>query len=144
VVSRAKFWVVSLALFGIACAISWVARQRTMELAAVRASTQGVEAKSAADLRLCTTERTQAETRAAEATKHVKEAEAREAAARQQIAAWQSVGARAGIAGWLGTHANCVGRGADGRCTKYKLPDGVVVETEPTTAAAAPAHPRAP
>jgi hypothetical protein len=142
VVSRAKFWVVCLSLFGIACAISWVARQRTIELAEVRASTQGVEAKTAADLRLCATERTQAEARAADVAKHVKEAETRESATRQQLAAWQSVGTRAGIIAWLGTHANCVGRGSDGRCTKYKLPEGAVIETEAQSGA--PAATRAP
>jgi hypothetical protein len=130
VISKSTFWAVSLAQIGIAVAAGYVARERGLEAARLREEVQAATTKADADRRLCGVEKTQAEARCASATTHVKEAEAKEAAARTQLAAWQSAGNRAGIIAWLGTHANCVGRAADGRCNKYKLPEGAVLETD--------------
>lgn len=120
----------SLAQIGIAVAAGWIARERGLDAARLHQEVQAVTAKADADRRLCGVEKTQVESKVAAAATHAKEADAREAATRAQLGAWQSVGNRAGIIPWLGTHANCVGRGADGHCNKYKLPEGVVLETD--------------
>jgi hypothetical protein len=130
VISKSTFWAVSLAQIGIAVAAGYVARERGLDAARLRQEVQTAAAKNDADKRLCGVEKTQAETKANQAATHAKEADAREAATRQQLVAWQSAGNRAGIVAWLGTHANCVGRAVDGRCNKYKLPEGAVLETD--------------
>lgn len=132
-ISRTIFWAVSAALFAIAAVIAWVAGARGAELARLRQDAQATAAKAEGDQRLCAVERKQAEARIADAAKRVTEAEARATSARAEVVAWQSVGSRAGITTWLGTHANCVGRAADGRCTKYRLPDGIVIDTDSST-----------
>ena len=136
-ISRSIFWAVSASLFAIAVVIAWVAGARAAELARLRQEAQLTAAKVEGDQRLCAVERKQAEARIADAAKRITEAEARATAARAEVVAWQSVGARAGIITWLGTHANCVGRAADGRCTRYRLPDGIVIDTDSSDTAQA-------
>ena len=135
-ISKSTFWAVSFAQIGIAIAAGYVARARGLEAAELRQQVQTAAAKAEADQRLCGVEKSQVETKVKDAATRTKEAEAKEAATRTQLTAWQSVGSRAGIVPWLNTHANCVGRAPDGRCNKYKLPEGVVLETDAPTAAA--------
>lgn len=129
-ISKSTFWAVSLAQIGIAIAAGYVARERGLEAAQLREQVQTASAKSEADKRLCGVEKSQVEAKVAAATTQAKDAEAKELSTRTQLAAWQSAGTRAGIIPWLGTHANCVGRASDGRCNKYKLPEGAVLETD--------------
>lgn len=130
-ISKSTFWAVSFAQIGIAIAAGYVARQRGLEAAELREQVQATTTKVAeTERKLCALEKTQLEAKVAASTTLVKDAEAKELAARTQLATWQSAGNRAGIIPWLGTHANCVGRAADGRCNKYKLPEGAVLETD--------------
>lgn len=129
-ISKSIFWAVSASLFVIAAVIAWVAGQRGAELARLRQEVHDAATKAQGDQRLCAVEKGQIEARVADATQRAKDAATNEATARQKLVAWQSIGARAGIVAWLGTHANCVGRASDGRCTKYRLPDGTIIETE--------------
>lgn len=130
-ISKSTFWAVSFAQIGIAVAAGYVARQRGLEAAELREQLNTTSAKVAeSERKLCALEKTQLEAKGAAGATQVKAAEANELALRTQLAAWQSAGNRAGIVAWLGTHANCVGRASDGRCNKYKLPEGVVLETD--------------
>jgi hypothetical protein len=138
VISKTTFWAVSFAQIGIAIAAGYIARERGLDAAHARQELQTATAKGKADKRLCSVEKSQVESKVVAATTAAKEARAREEATRAQLGAWQSVGARAGIIPWLGAHSNCVGRGADGHCNKYKLPEGVVLETDPPGSSASP------
>jgi hypothetical protein len=130
VISNSTFWAVSFAQIGIAIAAGYVARERGLEAAQLREQVHAASAKTDADHRLCGVEKSQADAKANEAAMRAKDAEAKELASRTQLAAWQSAGNRSGITAWLGTHANCVGRAADGRCNRYKLPEGAVLDTD--------------
>lgn len=129
-ISNSTFWAVSFAQIGIAVGAGYVARARGLDAAELRQQVQTAAAKAQADERLCGVEKAQIEAKMKDAAARTKEAEAKETATRTQLGAWQSVGARAEIVPWLNTHANCVGRAPDGRCNKYKLPEGVVLETD--------------
>ena len=74
-----------------------------------------------------------AEKRRAEQIKQrdcAKKADADLVRTRKELVDWKTASVRSGIVPWLGQHANCVGRGSDGHCSKYKLTDGTVLETD--------------
>lgn len=129
-ISKTIFWTINLLLMTIAIAIAYVAGKRGSEIATLRQEAQSNGARTEADKRLCAVERTQAETRAAEAMKRATDAETREKTLRTQLSGWKTTSLKSGIVPWLQSHANCVGRGADGHCSSYKTPDGIVLETD--------------
>jgi hypothetical protein len=130
VIPKTVFWIVSVSLLGLALAIALRARDRGTELEKLRADMQGIRAKADLQRDQCVDARAQAETRVYEADARASKAEAQLKTVKKQLADWQSVGNRSGIVKWLGEHANCVGRAADGRCSKYRTPDGAIVETD--------------
>lgn len=129
-ISKRVFWGLFVCLVGIACAIAYVARERGNELARIQRETQSALGKADADGKRITQDAVLAKTQVAAAEARAKKAEDELAATRKHLSEWQTVGARAGVVTWLGGHANCVGRASDGRCNAYRLPDGVVLETD--------------
>lgn len=129
-IPKPVFWGTSLVLLGVALAVALVARSRGAELAAVRGQVQEATARADAARSQCEQDRKQTDARIADAEARAGKADAELKTTRQQLDDWKNASSRSGIVPWLGQHANCVGRGSDGHCSRYKLTDGTVLDTD--------------